>query len=203
MEIELKYKIQDKNFDLWQVIIEKYSLHEMQEVQMDALYFDTLEDSFLKKGIALRIRIEDDKRIATVKTKGTSQQGLHSREEWNKDVSQERDILFDQWFEMDPIGKELCNILKDQTLKEKIRTLFTRKKAILNYKDSQLEIAVDKGEIRANNLKEQIYELEIELIKGKKESLIEFGNQLACQYNIMPENVSKYARGLNLLNHIE
>ncbi|MCG8482743.1 MAG: CYTH domain-containing protein [Clostridia bacterium] len=201
MEIELKYKIENLDFDLWKAITEKYALQHTQEVKMDAVYYDTYNDDFLKKGIALRIRSEGQKKIATVKTKGSSVNGLHSREEWNKDISGFKDILFAGWFSMTAIGKDLDNIIKEQPLQEKIKTIFTRKKAIMNYFHNQFEIAVDRGKILADHLEEEIYELEIELVKGSAESMKEFGVKLMKQYDIKPENISKYARGLKLLKY--
>lgn len=202
MEIELKYKTEDPSFDLWKAILEGYALQDMQEVKMDAVYYDTIEDDFLKLGIALRIRSEDEKRIATVKTKGSIVNGLHSREEWNKDILDIKDISFAKWFKSTPIGEELNRIIKEQPLQEKIRTVFIRKKAIMNYLGSQFEVAVDKGKIIAGGFEEDLYELEVEFIKGNEESIKKLGNLLMDQYNIKPENVSKYARGLKLLNQI-
>lgn len=203
MEIELKYKIGSVDFDSWKAIVAHYALKDIQEVKMDAVYYDTYRDDFLENGIALRIRSENEKRVATVKTRGSSKNGLHARQEWNKDISEMIDFRFDQWFHSTEIGEKIKDLIGEEPLQEKIKTVFTRNKANLDYADSQFEIAIDRGRILANNLEEKIYELEVELIKGTEKDLQAFGSKLMIKYDLQPENISKYARGLKLLNHIK
>lgn len=202
-EIELKYRIDESKTE--KILKDLYKLFEspIKEEKMKAIYFDTKDFILLKNGIALRIREEGSETIATVKTQGTYENGLFSRKEWNVNITnKEYKTSLEQLFSQTEIGSELIHIITDKELDEKMITTFARKKATVSINDSKFEIAMDKGEIVAGNKKEDISEMEIELLEGTETSLIDFGNKLVYRYNLRPEKLSKYARGLNLLRVI-
>lgn len=66
--------------------------------------------------------------------------------------------------------------------------------------DTLLEMAEDTGEIEAENQKEPIAEVELEIKEGKKAELFAFVTKLAAKVPLFIEPNSKFARGLHLLS---
>lgn len=164
---------------------------------MDAHYFDTPTYSLQKAKIAYRIRREGTQWIATVKGGGSSQGGLHQRQEWNIVVEdQQPDITI---FSHTKIGKKLLEIVGDQVLLPILITQFERRTLDVCMPDGSLiEVAADQGAIKAGNKSTPILEVELELKAGKPSSLFTLGATLAKEYALLPETDSKFYRGLLL-----
>lgn len=198
-EIELKYKVPvSKKIEILK-LLENLQGKEICQQAMKATYMDTHNNDLLKNKIALRIRNEGDKTYATVKTKGVYHDGLYSRKEWNVEILENRDISISEIFINTEIGKDFKEILEGKALEEKIITEFTRTKTIIHLADCTLEVAFDQGIIHTKKGSEDLCELEIELLEGNQSHLTTFGNNLAEQFQLAPEGMSKYARGLKLL----
>ena len=93
METEFKYNLEDTS--IFDSIVEtaganKMGLEAVEVIDMQAAYFDTEDFDFRKKGIAYRIRQEDDRCTATIKWDVNVKEGLHRREEFNLVVNDER-----------------------------------------------------------------------------------------------------------------
>ncbi len=71
-------KIKDKNSD--------------EEIEMHAVYFDTEDRRLYREGMAFRVRKEGNKLVATLKWNGTSEDGMHKREEINVPVDDEEKL---------------------------------------------------------------------------------------------------------------
>jgi inorganic triphosphatase YgiF len=206
MEIELKYKIKGKAI-LDEIFADKDLLEmteesTMEELSMQAVYYDTKDRALSNNGVAMRMRKEGDRAIATLKYSETPQSmpGLYQRQEINIPITEER--LFtnpkpDIFIESEE-GKRLLEVVKGEPLFPLLKMDFIRKKLRLDDGDVICEIALDYGEILANNKVAPICELEVELYSGKKEGLIKIGGKLAEKYGLEPEQKSKLARGLDL-----
>ncbi len=199
-EIELKYKIDYEKADGLSVeIMDFLSLPSLTEKKMKAIYYDTLENDLLKNHIAFRIRKEGQETYATIKSKGTYDKGTFSRQEWNQNISHQKNFeIKDVLLNME-CGENLKDIIKDKCLISRMTSDFTRRKTKIALSDSLIELAIDKGEIITVNGKENLCELELELLHGSQACLEAFGSALAQRFNLKPEPVSKYARGLRLL----
>jgi triphosphatase len=93
METEFKYRLDDTS--VFDSIVEtaaarNVDLEEVETIDMHAAYFDTEDFDFRKKGIAYRIRQEDDRCTVTIKWDVNVKEGLHRREEFNLVVNDER-----------------------------------------------------------------------------------------------------------------
>lgn len=64
-------------------------------------------------------------------------------------------------------------------------------------------VSLDIGTILTDTATAPITELEIELYSGDEDDMISLGRELASKYNLIPENKSKFQRGLELLGVIE
>ena len=93
METEFKYILNDPS--VFDTIVEeagssKLGLDSVEIIDMHAVYFDTEDFDFRNRGIAYRIRQEDDRCTATIKWDIDVSGGLHRREEFNLVVNDER-----------------------------------------------------------------------------------------------------------------
>jgi len=69
---------------------------------------------------------------------------------------------------------------------------------LLDLEGAVAELALDNGRITAGRQKDVINEVEIELLEGNKNALLEFAANLAAAVPIFVEKRSKYVRGLAL-----
>lgn len=77
-------------------------------------------------------------------------------------------------------------------------TDFEREKWLLTVDGSQIEIALDLGEVKAGELAEPICELELELLSGDTRAVLKLANQLVNQAGLRQGSLSKAARGYHL-----
>lgn len=200
-EVELKLCLADKS--LWEQLINDSLITDLVEKDnlkkesYEANYYDTAGFKLKKAGFAYRIRREGEKKVATIKRGGSSEGGLHQREEWNKSVEIIKPDL--KVFADAPFLEEILNLSKGEKLKKMFTTRFKRSSVNLKFPDDTIiEFAADQGEVIAGKKKELILEIELELIKGNIITLLKFAADLAKKYPLLLESRSKYYRGLML-----
>lgn len=201
METELKLTV--ANPRAWAGVLNSPCLREYaggqpsRRVDMEAIYFDTLDHRLQQARIGYRVRREDEQLIATVKADSATLGGLHQRPEWNVTVNSiEPDI---QVFAGTEIYAALKEAIGDQTLIPVISTRFERHILDLTLPDgSEVEFAADRGEIRAGTLETPILELELELKAGQTLGVLQLAAKLAENFPLLLEERSKLHRGLIL-----
>ncbi len=173
-----------------------------EELEMEAVYYDTLQKLLQQNHVAFRVRNENGEYVATLKWDSVSQNGFSVRNECNVEVSGPQPDL--SVFRSDLEEPELL-VLLDHTsgLRPIMTTRYTRRKAALDYEGSVLELAVDQGGVYAAGGMAPISEVEVELISGKTETLLKFGRFLMERFGLSPEQKSKFRRGLALLEKAE
>ncbi len=165
--------------------------------KLTSIYFDT-DDFFLKsQDIALRVRRDGRQWIQTVKGGGRVQAGLHQRDEWEAPVVHDRP---DFTKIADP---GLIALFSDEALRQRLHpvfvTVFTRTVWLLETPaGDRVEMALDRGEIRADQGKSTISEVELELKAGNPAALYELALALQEAVPLRPENASKAERGYAL-----
>jgi len=204
MEQEMKYAIPTKELSdvIWtNSLITKYGDENTREnLVMKAVYFDTEDLSLAENNMTVRVRVEGERKFATLKWGGCSSNGFHERNEINIPVSDESFIApSTDIFKGSEDGEVLQQFAKDKPLINLLETRFLRRRIRLAYKKSLVELAVDSGAIITDAGEEPILELELELYAGSTEDLKELGREFEKEYNLTPENRSKFARGLALL----
>ena len=169
------------------------------DIKMESHYFDTPDSACSARHWALRLRSEDGTNIATLKTAGTrSPNGLFSRGEWQTPA----DDFVSAVPQLIHLGApaELEEIVKNQPLEEKCCVLFTRRSSVLELdSETRVDMCIDQGEILAEGKSESIYELELELLFGSLDKMIEFSSYLTETYGLQEEMISKYERALRLI----
>ena len=201
MEIELKYNIPNmEDYDsIWEnkLFAEYEEEDSREELHLNAKYYDTDDFALAKNEIAYRIRKEGDELVAALKWKGHSENGLHVREEINIPV---RD------FEPDPevflesrVGSEAMALLLNDKLQCVMETIVDRKRFRIDSGKGIYEISLDKGQVVTAYGSVPLCEVEIELFSGPQEDLIEIGRRLQEAYELIPEDTSKYGRGMDII----
>ena len=160
-------------------------------------YYDTQELTFKEHGIAYRVRDKGDGSFeATVKTQKQSAGGLSERLELNLPLAEAQPVL--DGFAALGLGFELSELAPCG-----VRALFTvdvqRITYILDYAGAVCELAIDKGAIRCGEKSDSIDEVEIELLEGEVQALLELKERIAAAVTLRAEERSKFARGLALL----
>ena len=160
-------------------------------------YYDTQELTLKEHGIAYRVRDKGDGSFeATVKTQKQSAGGLSERLELNLPLAEAQPLL--DGFAALGLGFELSELAPCG-----VQALFTvdveRITYILDYAGAVCELAIDKGAIRCGEKSDSIDEVEIELLEGEVQALLELKERIAAAVTLRAEERSKFARGLALL----
>ncbi|MBQ8690967.1 MAG: CYTH domain-containing protein [Phascolarctobacterium sp.] len=160
-------------------------------------YYDTADFALKKNGIAYRVRDKGDGTFeATVKTDRKSNGGLSERVELNMPLAENVAVL--EGFGELGLGYELTELAPDGV--EKLFTVdVVRTTYLLDLDGAVAELAVDNGKIIAGKRKDDIDEIEIELVEGEIGALMNFAAKLAELVPVFTEKRSKFARGLALL----
>lgn len=161
-------------------------------------YFDTDALELSKQGLGLRMRQINEQFLQTVKTSGKVKDGLHQREEWEDKLDgPEWDIAILRHTPLKAIiDKPECW----SQLSALFTTDFLRETLQLTLDDgSQIELAYDRGEVRAGELKAPIHEIELELKTGDSDQLILLANRLCQQLPVSPSDISKAQMGYELV----
>jgi triphosphatase len=204
MEQEMKYSIPNKELSdiIWNnSIIEKYGDDSTREsLVMKAVYFDTEDMVLSKNNMTVRVRVEGERKFATLKWGGCSTNGFHERNEINVPVSDESFINPSvDMFKGSEDGEVLMQLAKDKPLINLLETRFLRRRIRLKYQQSLIELAIDYGSIITDAGEEPILELELELYAGNIDDLKKLGEEFAREYGLTPENRTKFSRGVSLL----
>jgi triphosphatase len=159
-----------------------------------SVYYDTADFDLGVRHMAVRLRKVGGRWLQTIKADGQTRLGLHERPEWEHVVPGPA---------LDP-GKvpdeELRSLLVTSDLQPVFVTDFWRTTRMLQWKDgSEIELALDRGEIRAGEHVQPLCEVELELKHGQPQSLYDVALAIAGRVHLSVENRSKAERGYALL----
>jgi len=161
------------------------------------IYYDTPDLDLHKSGMALRLRRAGRQWLQTLKGGGSAQAGLHRRSEWEMPVSRAA-LDFSQ-----PGAAEWDEYLP-HAMRGRLQPLFvtdfSRTTWLLDWQSAQVELCMDRGEVRAGERSAPICELELELKSGEARQLFALALALLDIVPLEPEAVSKAERGYRLLS---
>jgi triphosphatase len=165
---------------------------------LHSIYFDTPDQDLAKRGMALRLRKAGQRWIQTFKCGGSSESGLHQRQEFDTPVAVQ---FLDLYALMPTPAGEL---LRDPEFRERLGPVFTTRfrRTTWNveiHPGETAELALDQGEVIAGTASTPISEVEIELIEGDPANLFDFAKRLLADVPLRLGNVSKAERGYALL----
>ncbi|TNH06283.1 CYTH domain-containing protein [Testudinibacter sp. TR-2022] len=161
-------------------------------------YYDTADYFFSSQRMGLRVRTLNDQFILTLKTDGTTIGGLHMRPEYNcaLDDASPRLNGLNQFADLQ-LSRPLEQL--QQHLKPIFSTDFLRQAWEIELGNgANIEVALDQGEIEAQERFEPIYEAEFELKHGSLDDLLTFVESLSLSDGIRLGSASKAKRGYRL-----
>lgn len=160
-------------------------------------YFDTPEHSLRRKGIALRVRRIGERRIQTLKTRAEAgSASLQRRREFEAELQQDTPDL--TLIEDEALRQSLIEQGLEQKLGPVFTTSISRRTIPLRFADSEMELALDTGEITAGEARLPISEAELELTSGKPTRIFELALALSERIPFMLERQTKAKRGYDL-----
>jgi triphosphatase len=204
MEIELKLLLDPADIAAFRrhALLHQYAITKPRVQQLTSIYFDTDDFHFKRHAIALRVRRINRAWVQTMKGEARVTAGLHQRQEWECSVNEAHPDL--ALFKDQPgYGKGWTKSLKDSSLGGRLLPVFTTKMRrtiwLLRLEHgSEVELALDQGEVRHDNTVAPISEIELELKSGDAGELFDFALQLQRSIPLRIGNVSKSERGYAL-----
>jgi len=160
-------------------------------LEMETTYYDTLMDDFHRRHYTLRRRMENGVSVCTLKTPADG----GARNEWETNAP---DIL-SAIPGLLALGcpKELEEMVREG-LVEVCGARFTRRSYRVVFRDSLLELALDRGVLVGGGLLLPLVEVEVELKSGTREDAQAYAAILARRYALTPQLSSKFHRALEL-----
>jgi triphosphatase len=193
LEVELKFQIPASHQEkLYQLFLNKNA----RLISLYAKYYDTPERHLAQQKISLRQRLEDNHWIQTLKAPCN-----HSlqRFELEKDLGELKDPTLD--LKIYPSNSQAKQLLQNalgkqaKNLTVQYETVVQRLVHVVHFNRSEIEVSLDRGEIRHNDQKLPIYEIEFELKQGSIQDLIKFIHPWVQRYHLWLDVRSKAQRG--------
>jgi triphosphatase len=154
--------------------------------ELISVYFDTQDLVLQKAGASLRVREHKGRRVQTVK-RG---RGL-VREEHEAPI---------EGLAPDPALDPLPSLLPDGAmLKPAFNVRVSRRQRTFRYRDAEIELALDQGEVTGGDQRSPICEVELELKSGPSAALFALARELAVAAPLYLAFDSKAARGQALV----
>src|SRR5436190_2393798 len=170
-EIELKFEVSAD--DLKRLGRHPAMAGAPERVALSTVYFDTPSGDLRAAGLSLRVRRKGGRYTQTLKR--TRSADLFDRDEWESETTRfapNLSLLADT-----PVAEFLSSHALE--LQPQFSLRVNRALRVVKQDDSEIEISVDKGEVRAGEALDQILELELELKSGSPERLYAFAKELA------------------------
>ena len=181
-ELEFKYILTEEAFQALQARFAPF-----RQIRMQTTYYDTPDSVLGKRKWTLRRRMENDSPVCTLKTPGRD----GARGEWECPGEDFRGLL--------ALGapKELEGLLND--LLSTCGAAFTRLAADVWSGGTRMELALDRGQALGGGKTAPIFELEIELKEGSDEAARAYAREIAEEYGLAEQKVSKFRRAMELV----
>ncbi|VEJ56526.1 CYTH domain-containing protein [Pragia fontium] len=197
VEIELKFIASPAALAALPEKITGWKCEAHEVLQLSNTYYDSELGVLRSHRFGLRVRGCNQTYEMTLKSAGSVVGGIAHRQEYNIDLPDDKlDISLlpkDVW----PDDMNVAEL--QETLNPLFTTDFKRETWLINFQQSQIEIALDQGIIQAGELSEPIGELEMELKQGNAADMLALAQQLTTVEGLRLGSQSKAARGYRLL----
>jgi inorganic triphosphatase YgiF len=160
-----------------------------------SVYFDTRAFKLRKAGMSLRVRHQGDKTVQTVKRDPKGACGALTREEWECEIAGgEPDLDVAEHtalaqFNLKKLGRKLRPVFE---------TDVERVAIVLEHQDNKLELAIDRGEVRAGDRSEPLSEVELEVKDSEPIEAVKLARRIAAETAASYGTKSKAERGYAL-----
>jgi len=159
------------------------------------VYFDTVKSKLRKHGLALRVRHSGANRVQTIKALQKGARGAFGRDEWEESITGDNpDLKLAKGTALEPLATKKLQ----RKLKPVFETVVERAAFPIRSNEADLELAVDRGHIKAHERHEPVSEIEIELKSGDRAAIATLAERLAQSAPIAYAAQSKPERGYAL-----
>lgn len=197
IEVELKFQIPEaRRTALLKAVDPKKS----EIIQLQAKYYDTTERLLSQHGVALRQRLEGTRWIQTLKaaTKSHLQRFEHNHDLGELEQAPSLDLsIYDHVPEAQTILKNALGS-NLESLQLQFETQIERTLRVMQFEETEIEVAVDVGVVRTTSNQQEIHEVEFELKSGSIDALLAFSSEWVKKYQLWLDVRSKAEFG-NLL----
>ena len=198
IELELKFGLRDCGIDRIPLVLKdllRYDILAKPDTLKNA-YYD-YRGVLHKHGVAIRTRSVGNRHEMTVKVLQPIESGLSRRKEWNMMIS--GPVLDYVALDALPLPDPVSTVIKNRLLDPIFENIFERTDWRISHPDCDLMLSLDRGSVRVGTLESPVSELELELISGDENRMIELGCQLADSLPSFMAVISKAERGNRLI----
>jgi inorganic triphosphatase YgiF len=165
---------------------------ESSESDLRSIYFDTPKLKLKRCGLSLRVRKEGDKHVQTVKAEAPARFG---RSEWETEVH-------DGFPDLGKVKDTPLRQISSKKLRRKLKPIFEtavhRTVVPVHTTRSEIELAIDRGNIKAGPHSSRIEEVELELKSGRPADLFRLAKAMDRRSEAELYLRSKTERGYDL-----
>lgn len=194
LEIELKFLIEAgalPMLDNLPVIGKR--LQRTQRKHIETTYFDTPDGLFADNGLLLRVRKQEKGKLLSVKQARPT--GI-ARGEWEGAIAGDRPSR--EELEATPAGAVLAGNGSEHDLAPLYTVAVDRASFLVKHGPAEIEVAVDRGEIKHQDKQLPICELELELKSGEPRQLFALARRFMEMAPLRLSFISKGDRGSRL-----
>jgi triphosphatase len=177
-------------------LLETESLAQPEAQHLASTYFDTRDLALSKAGVFLRVREVGGRYLQTVKAM-RSKADLIERFEWERQISGPSPDLTE--VDDTPLHALLTRV-RPASLRPLFETRMYRTLRRVAHGRSEIEVAVDEGEIVAGKRRVPVSEVELELKTGNAAELFSFASTLSDALPLRLAVKTKAERGFELLS---
>jgi inorganic triphosphatase YgiF len=165
--------------------------------RLRTVYFDTRKFALRAGGISLRVRWQGEERLQTVKAERRITNGLSDALEHESSIESDMPDL--KRIGEKKLRRIVQKLSKGTALLPIFESVVTRTSRQLSVDGSDIELAIDEGEVRANGTSRQLREAELELKSGTPAGLLAAAEALFKGQELKLSTRSKADRGYQLV----
>jgi len=165
-----------------------------EPAQSSSVYYDTRKGVLRAAGISLRVRRIGDLFVQTLKSGARAAGGLFDRKEWEAPIDGP-EPEFDRLREVEPV---LGQASVRRALKPVYETRIRRRACMLDRDGARIELVIDEGEVVAGKRRQDLAEIELELIHGPASALFALARELQTHIPLKLGMMTKSERGARL-----
>lgn len=199
LEVELKLATTAEAMEalLASPLLREHARSTLRSRQLHTVYYDTPDRRLGRKRLAFRVRRDGKRFVQTLKSENLAVGAGETRGEWEVELA---DGVPSLAAFADPAALELAGLVLPDELAPVFETSFRRRALLVEWPDdgrpaAQIEVAFDRGVIRANGHESPIQEVELELKQGEPRCLFRLAEAMRVQAPLRLLPLDKAARG--------
>lgn len=183
LEVELKFQIPETRRN---ALLKALDAKKSTTIQLNAKYFDTPDRQLAQHGVALRQRREGTHWLQTLKAAGKNhlERFEHNHDFGEIDPAPELDLnIYAEHDEAQHILNRALNT-EHAALELQFETDIQRLYRVIELDGSQIEVSLDRGEVKSQQGQQAVHEIEFELKQGSIQTLLNFCFEWVKKYQL-------------------